>query len=393
MSKGKVCFVIQRYGKEVNGGAELQCKLFAEHLTEAGWDVTVATTKAVDYISWRDEYTSDEEELNGVHIRRFSVERERDEEDFRTINEKAFNGTLQPEEEQTWLEKQGPCVPALIDYLKRSKDEYDAFVLFTYLYYPAVMGMREVKDKAIFIPEAHDEIFLNFQYMKDLFGSPRAYFFNTEEERQLVQSRFQTEHIPSDIGGIGIDVPTDIDGERFQKKYGLKDYIVYVGRVDEGKNCPELFDFFMEYKHRNPSGLKLVLIGKSVITVPEVSDIINLGFVSEQDKYDGMAGAKELVLPSKFESLSMVVLEAMAVGTPVVVNGACDVLKGHCIKSNGALYYNDYFQFEGELNLLAGNADIISDLTCNAKHYVDENYRWEVLIPKLEHLMEAIIKP
>ena len=390
MSKGKVCFVIQRYGKEVNGGAELQCRLFAEHLTEARWDVTVATTKAIDYISWKNEYKADTEDLNGVHIRRFSVEKERDEEEFREINEKAFEGRLCEDEEQEWLEKQGPYVPKLIDFLHQTKDEFDAFVLFTYLYYPTVMGMREVREKAVFIPEAHDEIFLNFHYMKDLFESPRAFFFNTEEERDLVWSRFDTKEIPYDIGGIGIDIPADIDGRRFRNKYGLLDYIVYVGRVDEGKNCPKLFDYFMEYKHRNPSDLKLVLIGKSVIPVPEVDDIINLGFVSEQDKYDGMAGAKVLVLPSKFESLSMVVLEAMAVGTPVMVNGACEVLKGHCEKSNGALYYKNYFQFEGELNVLTANKNATMELTQNARMYVEKKYRWERIMEKLESLIERI---
>ncbi len=128
-------------------------------------------------------------------------------------------------------------------------------------------------------------------------------------------------------------------------------------------------------------------MGKSVIPVPEVEDILNLGFVSEQDKYDGMAGAKALLLPSKFESLSMVVLEAMSVETPVIVNGECDVLRGHCIKSNGAFYYRDFFQFEGELNFLLSHESEVNEMLQNAKAYVETNYRWDVLIHKLERLL------
>ncbi|MCR4673615.1 MAG: glycosyltransferase [Lachnospiraceae bacterium] len=390
MTKGKVCFVTQRYGLEVNGGAELQCRLFAEHLCEAGWSVTVATTKAIDYISWKNEYTKDEEEINGVTVRRFPVVKERNLETFHLLNAKFLEGQLQESEEKKWFEEQGPFSPKLIQYIKDEKNNYDAFVFFTYLYYPTVMGLEEVKDKAILVPEAHDEPFMKFHCVKKLFESPKAFFLNTEEERDLIWERFETKDIPYEIGGIGIDVPKDIDGERFKKKYDLDQYVVYVGRIDEGKNCNELFDYFLEYKYRNPSCLKLVLMGKNVIPVPDVDDIVNLGFVSEEDKYDGMAGANALILPSKFESLSMVVLESMAVETPVIVNGECEVLKGHCIKSNGAFYYNDYFQFEGELNFLLKKKDDVAEMIQNAMEYVDRNYRWEILVDKLERLIVKV---
>ncbi len=387
MKSKKVCFVSPRYGKEVNGGAELQCRLFAEHLAEVGWDVTVATTKAVDYISWRDEYSSDEEMVYGVRVKRFSVKKERDLSTFHKINTKFMEGRLPESQESQWFAEQGPYTPDLIDYIKSSKDKYEAFVFFTYLYYPSVFGLKEVREKAIFVPEAHDEPYMSFHLIKELFESPRAFFFNTEEERDLVWDRFDTKQIPYDIGGIGIEVPKDIEGDRFKKKYSLDQYVVYTGRIDDGKNCNELFDYFLEYKYRNPSDLKLVLMGKSVIPVPEVEDILNLGFVSEQDKYDGMAGAKALLLPSKFESLSMVVLEAMSVETPVIVNGECDVLRGHCIKSNGAFYYRDFFQFEGELNFLLSHESEVNEMLQNAKAYVETNYRWDVLIHKLERLL------
>ena len=133
-----------------------------------------------------------------------------------------------------------------------------------------------------------------------------------------------------------------------------------------------------------------MLVGKPVIKIPEDENIVSLGFLSEQDKINGVAGAKILVLPSEFESLSMVVLEAMAVETPVMVNGKCNVLKGHCIKSNGAFYYNDYFEFEAEINYLLQHDAEVQIMTANAKRYVDENYRWDVVTDRLSGLIEKI---
>ena len=94
--------------------------------------------------------------------------------------------------------------------------------------------------------------------------------------------------------GTGVEVKCIPDAAAFRSKYGIEgDYLIYVGRIDEGKNCPAMFRYFLEYKKRRPdSGLKLVLMGKQVCDIPEYKDIISLGFVSEEDKFSGIAGAK-----------------------------------------------------------------------------------------------------
>ena len=115
-----------------------------------------------------------------------------------------------------------------------------------------------------------------------------------------------------------------------------------------------------------------------------------MGFVDENDKFDGIAAAELLVLPSEYESMSMVVLEAMSVSTPVIVNGLCEVLKGHCIKSNGAFYYRNYFEFEGEINYIINNVNKVNVMCENAKKYVEENFRWNIIEEKLCRLIEMI---
>ena len=221
---------------------------------------------------------------------------------------------------------------------------------------------------------------------------PEAYVFLTDEEKELVQGLFHTENIPCRVMGTGVDIPCEPDEKAFRSKFGIEgEYLIYVGRIDEGKNCPMMFRYFEEYKKRDPqSGLKLVLMGKPVCDIPKHKDIISLGFVSEEDKFSGISGAKALILPSRFESLSISVLEAMSLYVPVIVNGECEVLKGHCIKSNGGLYYNSYFEFEGIVNYIFSHDAEYAAMRENARKYIDDNYRWEVIMKNFRELIDSL---
>lgn len=388
--KKKICFVVQRYGLEVNGGAELEARELAEHLLKYYPDLHVLTTKAIDYMSWKNEYDADLETINGVTVHRFPVEKERNIASFNTINNRFLTGELTSSEELSWVKEQGPYVPSLLKYIQDHKEEYDAFLFFTYLYYPTVLGVKEAREKAITVPTAHNEPFLSMSIFDDVFISPKAILFNTDEERELIQNKYHNLYIPFEIGAAGVEIPSELNGERFKDAYHLDDYIVYVGRIDKGKNCDQLFNYFIEYKKRNKSDLKLVLMGKAAMDIPSRSDIVALGFVDDQDKFDGIHGAKALIMPSEYESLSFVVLEAMLAKTPVLVNGNCSVLKGHCIKSNGALYYMNYLEFEGELNYLLGHPEETTLLCNNAKVYAEKNYRWDTVVEKVSQLIESI---
>ena len=166
--------------------------------------------------------------------------------------------------------------------------------------------------------------------------------------------------------------------------------LLFVGRIDEGKNCDVMFRYWQAYKERNPGPLRLVLMGKPVIPVPQRDDICSLGFVSEEDKFDGVAGARLLLLPSRFESLSIVVLEAMSLEVPVLVNGDCAVLKGHCVKSNAGLYYQNYLEFEGAMKALLNDESLRDALGQNGPRYVEENYRWDVILDRVSGLVEQV---
>ncbi len=392
--KDKICFVVQRYGDEVNGGAELLCMSLAERMVPY-YDVEILTTTAIDYMTWKNEYPVGTEELRGVTIRRFPVERDKDPAEFKEIHDRFLTEGISEEEELKWLEIQGPYTPSLIEYIKENRDTYVTFIFFTYLYYPTVMGVREVPGKAIVFPLGHDEPPIRMKmFRREVFGKATAYFFNTEEERLLVRSRFGGYRIPYLTGGTGIDLPEDINADRFREKYadrvGTSPFIIYVGRIDASKNCGELFDFFRRYKKEHPSDLKLVLLGKPQMEVPEDPDIVPLGFVSDQDKYDAEAASQLLVLPSKFESLSIVVLEAMALHHPVLVNSGCEVLLGHCVKSDAGLAYSTYGEFAGSLELLLSDEKLRTQMGENGVAYVHENYRWDTFVQRMRIMVEHL---
>lgn len=386
----KICFVVQRYGLDVNGGAETHCRLLAEHMKNIYEKVDVLTTCAIDHISWANYYPAGEETINGIRVIRHEVERERNIIEFSNINRKFLKGRLPKEKEKEWLMIQGPYCPTIISFIRNHLEEYEAFIFFTYLYYPTVMGVPAAAQKAILIPTAHDEPFLYMDIMKDVFSMPRAIFYNTEEEKELVWRVQDNRTVPNEIGGIGIEVPQGVNGERFQRKHGNAPYILYTGRIEEGKNLKELFRFFIRYKRIHPGELKLILMGKVNMHIPQRSDIISLGFVDEEDKYDGMSAAKCLVMPSKYESLSMVVLEAMALGTQVMVNSECTVLEGHCKRSGAALSYHDYKEFEKHLDYFLSSNKELKERSERAKSYVAMNYTWDMICSKLEGIIKDI---
>lgn len=386
----KIAFINQRYGLEVNGGSEYYTRLIAEQLNKK-YDVHIITTKAIDYMTWQDYYVKDTEIINDVVVHRFSVDHPRIQEEFDKINALMLTDNNHKEEDENkWVEAQGPSSSKLINYIENSYDEYDVFFFVTYLYYNTVKGLPKVSDKAVLIPTAHDEPYIYFDIYNRIFSLPKAFVFLTDEEKAFVQNKFKNYNINNETMAVGIDVPDNINKERFYNKIGIEKYIIYVGRIDEGKGCHWLFKYFAEYKKRNDNDLKLVLMGKSVIDVPDSPDIINMGFVSEEDKYDGIAGAKALVLPSQFESLSISALEAMSVETPVIMNGKCDVLKGHCIKSNAGLYYDNFFEFEGCINYMLNNNEQYEIMKKNGKKYIDNYYSWDVILNKFDRIIEMI---
>jgi glycosyltransferase involved in cell wall biosynthesis len=389
--KRKIAFVVQRYGLQVNGGSELSCRLIAEKLSQF-YDVEILTTKALDYVTWENHYEADIEIVNGLTVRRFRTDFPRDNNKFIKINRQTFT---KPDrdvyDEMEWMKAQGPVSFELINFLKENHNKYDKVIFFTYLYFTTFWGLPQVPEKSILVPTAHDEPYIYFSIFKPLFHLPQSIVFLTEEEKVFVHSTFHNQHINSVVAGVGIDIPKNqINIQGFRESFNITgDFILYVGRIDESKGCKELFEHYLKFKEKRANSPKLVLIGKSVIDIPQDPDIIPLGFVTDEEKFAAMKEALLLVMPSKFESLSMVVLESLYYKTPVLVNGQCDVLVGHCKRGNAGLYYDGFEEFEMCLNILLDNESVREKLGENGSDYVKKNYKWESIIDKFRSLIEA----
>ena len=323
----KLAIIVQRYGADVSGGAELHARYIAERLARHA-TVEVLTTCARDYLTWKNELPAGEQKVNGVAVRRFAVARPRDANDFGRRSQHVFEQPHSLADELKWLESEGPTSPALIKHLAAVRSTFDFFVFFSYRYYLAWHGVRTVAEKAVLVPTAERDPAIGLAMFAPIFRGARAIMFNSFEERALIQ-HVSGRQGPGVVVGVGSEIPARTQPWRFKKKFNIKrPFAIYVGRIDENKGCKELFEYFERYAVMYPHGLDLVLVGAGHIPVPKHPRIRHLGFLSDEDKFDGLAAADVLIMPSRFESLSMVALEAWALGKPVLANGRCDVLRG-----------------------------------------------------------------
>jgi glycosyltransferase involved in cell wall biosynthesis len=393
--KPSVAIVIQRYGKELGGGSELHCQILAERLCQY-YDIEILTTCARDHRTWKNEYDPGRTSVNGITVNRFPVNGERDTVRFDQTWKKIFWSDHSPEDELDLLKYQGPYSPALLNHIEKTRNAYDAFLFFTYLYYPTALGLVTIKDRAAFQPTAHDEPLLYLNQFEQVFRSTPHLIFNSEEERNLLQRRFTLNSGVGTVVGVGIDNPWSVPDEpgwrEVKQQLGTAKVITYVGRIEGGKGCESLVEFFLRYsRSHNPEGLKLLLLGRKLMSIPDHPAIIAPGFVSDYVKAQALASSTVSVAPSAFESLCMAALEAWYHACPVLANAQCPVLVGHCQRSNGGLWYENYGEFEGALDRLLEGDHLAPTLGRQGQEYVQENYTWKRIETAYREILDRVI--
>ena len=378
----KLAVVVQRYGADINGGAEQHARYIAERLAKHA-EIEVVTTCARDYVSWRNELAPGLETVNGIPVRRFPVTRERHPIEFGRRSQKVFDSVHSVADELAWLDSEGPTSPALVRYLQASADSFDFVLFFSYRYYHAWHGVRRLASRAVLVPTAERDPAIGLSIFGPVFRGARGIMYNSYEERAMIQAATHNERVPGVVVGVGSEVPARTEPTRFRRRHKIsRPFAIYIGRLDANKGCGELFDYFQRYAATFPRGLDLVLVGKPIMPVPKHHRIHHLGYLSDEDKFDALAAADLLIMPSYFESLSMVALEAWALGRPVLANGRCDVLKGQCIRSNAGLYYESYEEFAETLYSLESNGPLHARLGRNGREYFARHYAWPVIEKK-----------
>jgi glycosyltransferase involved in cell wall biosynthesis len=424
----KLALIVQRYGTEVLGGSEHLCRLVAERLATLH-DVEVLTTCAQDYITWKNEYAEGSDRIRGVTVRRFANARTRDIDEFNRYSDWIYNNAHSRADEMEWLTQQGPWCPSLIEHLRRHHHQYDVLIFFTYLYAPTVLGLEIAPAKSVLVSTAHDEPAIRLEIFKDVFSKPAAICYLTESERKFVHRQFPDHPLLEEVTGVGIDLPQqqpyprmppppDDDapaevfepglsaddeppsreypshlltrGSVFRRRHRLYGPIaLYGGRIDPGKGCEELIEYFSSYVKDGGDG-SLALMGAKLMVLPEEPFIRFAGLLSDRERLQALEAATVVVVPSPYESLSLLALEAMSVGTPVLVNARSAVLVEHCVRSNGGLYYADRDEFVEALTLLIRDERLRQALGRNGREYVKQNYRWDVVLSKFERIFAKI---
>ncbi|MEQ1908548.1 MAG: glycosyltransferase [Vicinamibacterales bacterium] len=439
----KLAFVIQRYGAEVLGGSEQLCRLVAERLASQH-DVDVLTTCARDYVTWKNEYPEGADRVKGVTVRRFASARTRDIDAFNTYSNWIFNNPHSRADEMEWLKQQGPWCPALIDFLRRNHHQYDVLIFFTYLYATTVLGIEVNPGRSMVVPTAHDEPAIKLEIFKDVFTKAAALCYLTDSERQFVQQQFPDRPLLEELVGVGIDIPrhqpyprmpapaeddgapatAEVGGEEagvekgpggaepaaatddhdvrdfpshllsrgsvFRRRHRLHGpFALYGGRIDPGKGCEELLEYFSSYV-KDGGDATLALMGAKLMSLPEDPSVRFAGMLSDGERVQALEAATVVICPSPYESLSLLALEALAVGTPILVNSRSEVLVEHCVRSNGGLWYANRDEFIECLKLLMADARLRASLGRNGREYVRNNYRWDVVLGKYEQLFAKI---
>lgn len=389
----KLAVVTPRYGRDVMGGAETAARLLSVRLADrAGWDVEVLTTVALDAATWAPAVEPGEEVDEGVRVRRFPVRGTR-HPDFDRITERTLQHPqlLTLEEQQRWLEAQGPVAPELVDAV--AETDADVVAFHPYLYHPTVAGVPYVASRAVLHPAAHDEAPIRLPIYRELFEQVAGFVFWSDAERRFAQRRFPIASRRQLVLGLGVE-PMPGDAAAARAAAGLDDrpYLLCLGRVDDGKGARVLYECFTAYKRRRPGPLALVFAGPVVHRPPDHPDVIVTGPVDEPVKWGLLRGAHALVSPSAYESFSIVLLEAWSVGTAALVNGRCDVTREHAERSGGALAFSSYAELEVALDRLLASAELRAELGARGAEYVCAHYRWPDLVERYAAFLSAVAR-
>lgn len=395
--KPRIAIVVPRCHEKLVGGAEALGWQYAGLLAE-DFAVEILTSSAFDYTYWKNDLPVGEETRDGILIRRFKVARGRTPY-FHGLHQLMLDAYAQRKEtaprlrygwpealEEEFIHAQGPNCPDLLAHLHEHGNDYAAVFFLPYLYPMTLDGIRAMPHRRwAMIPALHDEPPAYLETFAHLGRSAPRILWNTLAEKRLGARIWNLE------GGNVVSMTVAVESSAAAVEE--KPYLLYCGRIDVSKGCAALLDGFEAFKRAHPrSSLQLVLTGNDVLGVGKRKDVRYLGFVDEQRKFELMAGAVAFVQPSPYESLSIVLLEAMAQRTPVIVNGQCEVLVDHVNESQSGYIYRSQGEFIDAISqVLALESQARDAMGAQAREYVLKNYSEEQVRSRLRAEVEALI--
>ena len=387
----KLACVVHRFGADIAGGSEGHCRLIAEHLASRH-DVTIVTTCAKDHITWRNHYPAGETRAGALRVLRFPVTRERDMRRFLELNDLIAADLATVDQQEQWFRENGPDAPELLAHLRHRGADYDRVLFWSYRYADTYFGLPLAADRAVLVPTAEEDPLIHVDTLDTFFALPKGFLFLTPEEETLVAPRMGA-GTPTAVIGSGLDpAPASVNLSPLDP-LGLDDpFVLYLGRIDPNKGCRTLIRHFARYAETGRH-VQLVMAGPASMEIPNHPRIRKLGFVDEAVREALLSKARALMMPSPYESLSMVLLEAWNHGLPALVNARCKVLRGQVERADGGLYYGNAVEFVSALDYLLDHPDKARQLGQQGREYVDREYRWPIVIGRIEALLRAVPDP
>ncbi len=383
----KIAFVCPFYGPDASGGAEFAARSLAWRFAGSGMQVEVLTTCLLDLPhgitgAHHPPGTSDD---GPVTVRRFPVDAA-DMSHFGLLNELIISRVPLTWEEELQFMSRHVSSLALMQSLAANAGAYDFFCFIPYLFGTSCFGAAAVPPgKRVLIPCFHDEGYARLRLVHRLAGAVDRLVFNAPAEARFALRTFD---LPPGKGvTIGLGMETDIrgDAQRFRSRFGINErFILYAGRRDTTKNVHTLIDFFLRYRRRRKEPLKLVLIGSAALPGGGAasSDLVDLGFVSEQEKLDAYAAADVFCQPSLNESFSYVLMEAWLCGTPCLVHERCEVTRDHVVQSAGGLVFGNAADFSAAMDRLLEDTTLCREMAESGRRYVLEHYAWPRIVER-----------
>lgn len=377
--------VVPRYGAEVTGGSESYSRSLAHELTHRGWNVEVWTTTALLESTWAEHFKPGQSKDGEVTVHRFSLSAARNPEMFHQFSRAFFRmpRALRPEEQ--WIRMQGPAAARLVHALGAATPRPTLFT--PYLYYPYLKGVLHAPRPRILLAAAHDEKPLRLRAVEKALRHTDALWFHTPEEQTLLNAVFPfTKSKPQATGTIGVPDPPENGAAAFALKAGIGRYLLYFGRVTEGKGVEPLLIYFQALRRIHPD-VSLVMLGAGTERFQDIDGVHPFGFVSDAEKWSAIRGAAAVVLPSEMESLSIAALEAWICGTPTLANRHSVVLAGQTQRSGGGLLYDSESAFVSGAKNLLEDTERAKEMGESGREFVQANYQWDTVAERLQQLI------
>ena len=402
----KIACVVHRFGPDIAGGSEGHCLQVARRLA-AAHDVTVLTTCARDHVTWRNEYRPGPATIDAgrgrtgapaqLGVERFRVARERSTRRFAEISSRVFDRRAPIAEQEQWFRENGPESPALVDALASRGSAFDRILFWSFRYYQTFFGLPLVADRALLLPTAEDDAVIRLGVLDRFFSLPAGFIFLTPEEQDLVARRSSRPLAPSSVVGCGVDPARPAPGAArlLDALHVARPFALYLGRVDPNKGCDTLLRSFQRiHAEARAACPRLVMAGPANMALPKDAPWLTaLGQVDAALREALLSHASVLIVPSLYESLSMVLIEAWNHGVPALVNGRCAALRGQAIRSGGALYYRNVDEFVHALALLFDDRDAARHIGAQGLAYVEREYRWPQVMDRIEARLRSPLTP